>query len=108
MRIALGFLVTTAALTAAIWLNNAKLDAATCRDGKGPVACSSVAGAWSSYAPRDGSIEAGGSIQDVLPRVEHPDRRADWQSPLVAVLAVAGIGLGIAVVVSTPRQPSAG
>ena len=106
MRIALGFLITAVALTAAIWLDSAKLDAAVCRDGKGPVACSTVAAGWKSYVPADGSVVASGSIQDVLPHYEHPDRKAGWQKPLAIALAVIGIGAGIAVVLSGQGRPT--
>jgi hypothetical protein len=105
MRVVLGFVVTAAALGAAIWLSGARLEAASCRDAERPVPCSSVAAGWTGYAPLDGSVDASGSIQTVLPRVVHPQRKAAWQDPIVALLVVAGIGGGIALILTGGRPP---
>jgi hypothetical protein len=86
MRIFLGFLIAAVALGGAVWLQGAaKLDhhGAMCLDfGVGTTYPCSSAGPGASFIPAY-------------------DAKASWQDTIAVVLAVAGVGAGVALVASS-------
>lgn len=86
MRIFLGFLVAGLALGGAVWLHSAKLEhqPPRCLGGTQPVGDHCGRG---RYTSKPVSVHT----------------KAGWQDPLAVVLAFAGVGAGVALVVSGLR-----
>jgi hypothetical protein len=88
VRIFLGFLIAGLDLGAAVWLHGARLDHQGAGCGTG--------------ARRDGDQCVRGRYTfDVRPAF---NTKGSWQDPLAVVLAVAGVGAGVALVVPALRR----
>ena len=104
VRIFLGFLIAAVALGGAVWLHgNAKLDhhASAC------VAFNQQAPGGGYFVPSNPcNLDTGGtgSFQAAY------DRKAGWQDAVAVVLAVAGVGAGVALVAGarSSRQKEGG